>query len=53
MPMQIIFYEGDEDFPPEIRLLFDINSINFLEFEHIAFLTSVFIDKLEEIYTAL
>lgn len=53
MPMQIIFYEADEDFPPEIQLLFDINAINFLEFEHIAFLTSVFVDKLEEIYNAL
>ena len=36
--LQIIYYEGDEEFPCEVQVLFDKNSARFMEFECLAFL---------------
>ena len=36
IPVQLIFYEGDEEFSSEVRLLFDRTAVNFLEFEFLA-----------------
>ena len=36
--LQIVYYEGDDEFPCEVQILFDKNASNFLEFECLAFL---------------
>jgi hypothetical protein len=36
--LQIIYYEGDKEFPCEIKILFDKNASSFMEFECLAFL---------------
>lgn len=46
IPVQLIFYRGDEDFPSEVRLLFDSAATNFLEFEFLAVLASIFVDEI-------
>jgi hypothetical protein len=38
IPLQIIYHEGDDEFPCEVQLLFDKNASLFLEFECLAFL---------------
>jgi len=37
-PMQIIYYEGDDEFPCEVQILFDKNAARFMDFECLAFL---------------
>ncbi len=39
IPLQIIYQDGDDEFPCEVRILFDKNASLFLEFECLAFLT--------------
>ena len=38
IPLQIIYYEGDDEFPCEVQILFDKNASRFMEFECLAFL---------------
>lgn len=38
IPLQIVYYEGDEEFPCEVQILFDKNAAHFMEFECLAFL---------------
>ncbi|MCR4437378.1 MAG: DUF3786 domain-containing protein [Clostridiales bacterium] len=38
IPLRIVYYDGDEEFPCEIRILFDENASRFMEFECLAFL---------------
>ncbi len=38
IPIQIIYYDGDDEFPCEIKILFDKNASRFMEFECLAFL---------------
>lgn len=38
IPLQLVFYEADEDFPAEIQIMLDTTAIQFLEFECLAFL---------------
>ncbi|HWR40816.1 MAG TPA: DUF3786 domain-containing protein [Patescibacteria group bacterium] len=38
IPLQIIYHDGDAEFPCEVRILFDKNASRFLEFECLAFL---------------
>lgn len=45
IPMQLIFYMGDDEFPAEAKLLFDITAVNFLEFEFLAVLTTIFVEE--------
>jgi len=33
IPAQLVFHEGDDEFPPDMRLLFDVTAVRFLEFE--------------------
>ena len=44
IPVQLVYYEGDDEFPAAVRLLFDITSVNFLEFEFLAVLATLFVD---------
>lgn len=44
--VQVVFYMGDEEFPSDARLLFDVSSVNFLEYESLAVLATIFVDEL-------
>lgn len=46
IPAQLIFYDGDDEFPPEVCLLFDITAVNFLEFEFLAVLATIFVEEI-------
>jgi hypothetical protein len=45
IPVQLIFYEGDNEFPAVVHLLFDLTSVNFLEFEFLAVLATIFVHE--------
>ncbi len=54
IPVQLIFYIGDEEFPSDARLLIDQSAVNFLEFEFLAVLATIFVEQLiEEIPTSI
>jgi len=38
IPLQIIYNDGDDEFPCEVQILFDKNATRFMEFECLAFL---------------
>lgn len=38
IPLQIVYYDGDDEFPCEVQILFDKNASRFMEFECLAFL---------------
>jgi len=38
IPLQIIYNEGDDEYPCEVQILFDKNAARFMEFECLAFL---------------
>ncbi len=44
LPVQVVLYPGDAEFPATCRLLFDLTATNFLEFEYLAVLATVFVD---------
>ncbi|MDR2946178.1 MAG: DUF3786 domain-containing protein [Candidatus Adiutrix sp.] len=46
VPMKLLFFEADDEFPAEYRLLFDSRATDFLEFEALGFLTGVFIREM-------
>ena len=46
IPMQVVYYEADEEFPCEIKLKLDNCAKKFLEFEQLAFLCGCFTSKL-------
>ena len=46
IPMKIIFYEADEDFPVDIQIMLDNTAIQFLEFECLAFLVGCVVRSL-------
>ena len=45
IPAQVVLYEGDEEFPAVAHLMFDLTSVNFLEFEYLAVLATAFVDE--------
>ena len=47
IPVQVIFYDGDDEFAARARLLIDMNATEFLEFEFIAVLVTIFIQELQ------
>ena len=47
IPVQLIFYDRDAEFPARTRLLCDLNATEFLEFEFIAVLVTVFVEELK------
>ncbi len=47
MPLQLKFYEADEDFPAEAKLFFDITAPNFLDLECLAVLGLILVLELE------
>jgi hypothetical protein len=42
IPLRLVFYEADEEFPADIQILFDRSAPQFLAFECLAFLTGCF-----------
>jgi hypothetical protein len=38
IPLQIVYYDGDDEFPCEVQIWFDKNASLFMEFECLAFL---------------
>lgn len=46
--VQLVFYIGDEQFPSTARLLIDQTAVNFLEFEFLAVLATIFVEQLIE-----
>lgn len=46
IPLKIVFYEVDDEFPVDIQILLDKTALNFLEFECLAFLVGCFVRAL-------
>lgn len=46
IPVQLIFYDQDDEFPPRVTLLIDRNATQFLEFEFLAVLVTLFVQVL-------
>lgn len=46
IPVKIVFYEADDEFPADIQILFDKHSPRFMEFECLAFLCGCLISAL-------
>jgi len=44
--LQLIFYDRDEEFPARATLLFDLNSTQFIDFEILAVLVTLFVQSL-------
>jgi hypothetical protein len=49
MPVKIIYYEGDDEYPAKIQILYDKTAIQIFEFEPLAFLHGCFIEGLAAI----
>jgi hypothetical protein len=46
IPVQLVFYEADDDFPAEMQIMLDRTAIQFLEFECLAFMVGCFVRAL-------
>jgi hypothetical protein len=46
IPLKLVFYEADDDFPAEIQIMLDRTAIQFLEFECLAFMVGCFVRAL-------
>ena len=47
-PVQLRFWEKDEEFPPQIRLLWDKNSLKFMHFETLYYVMHLLLDHLRK-----
>ena len=52
MPVQVVLYPGDAEFPATCRVLFDLTATNFLEFEYLAVLATIFVDTVAALATS-
>lgn len=46
IPVQLIFYDRDDEFPARVTLLVDRNAARFLEFEFLAVMVTLFVQAL-------
>jgi hypothetical protein len=46
IPMQLIFYDQDDEFPARATLLFDLNATQLVDFEVLAVLVTLFVQSL-------
>ena len=46
IPLKIIFYEADDEFPVDIQIMLDKTALRFLEFECLAFMVGCFVRAL-------
>ncbi len=49
LPVRFAFWAADEDFPPEIRILWDTNVLSFMHFETLFFAAGHLLARLEEL----
>lgn len=49
IPIQLIFYDRDEEFPARASLLFDVNATQMIDFEVLAVLVTIFVQSLTKI----
>ncbi len=49
LPVQFAFWQEDEDFPPEIRILWDSNVLSFMHYETLWFAAGHMMRRLEEL----
>ena len=47
LPMVFQFWEGDEEFPPQIRLLWDSNMLSFVRYETIWYIAADFLGEMK------
>ncbi len=47
MPLVFQFWEGDEEFPPQIRLLWDFNTLDFVRYETAWYIALYGLDRLK------
>jgi len=48
IPLKIVFYEADDEFPVNIQIMLDKTATNYLEFECLAFMVGCFVRALIE-----
>jgi hypothetical protein len=46
IPLQLVFYEADDEFPASIQIMLDRTALRFLEFESLAFMVGLFVRAL-------
>lgn len=46
IPLKIVFYEADDEFPANIQIMLDKTALQFLEFECLAFMVGCFVRAL-------
>ena len=49
LPVRFAFWRADEDFPPEIQMLWDTNILSFMHFETIWFAAGHLLSRIEEL----
>ena len=51
LPVQFAFWQADEDFPPEMQILWDSNVLSFMHYETLWFAAGHMMRRLEELIT--
>ena len=49
IPLQLIFYDRDDEFPARASLLYDLNATQLIDFEVLAVLVTVFVQSLTKL----
>ena len=47
-PVVFQFWEGDEEFPPQLRILWDRNTLSFVRYETAWYIATALLDRLQE-----
>lgn len=48
LPVVFQFWEGDEEFPPQLRILWDRNTLSFVRYETAWYIMSALLDRLSQ-----
>jgi hypothetical protein len=46
VPLQLVFYDSDDEFPAEVNFLLDLSATRFLEYEYLAVMLTAFVKAL-------
>lgn len=49
-PIQFRFWDADDEFPAQIRILWDQNSLQFMRFETLYYVMGAFLSKLSQVF---
>lgn len=52
-PLQFRFWDADDEFPAQIRLLWDRNALQFMHFETLYYVMGALLNKLKSVFQAL